>query len=533
MTTGPSTGGHAPLPDEPPFDPDYDTPHRPSNGSRPPGLNAPAQDVSAERAALGAMLLTPQAITDVTALIGPDDYYRPNHALIHTAITTLAADGTRVDPITVAAHLAANGHARQAGDPLYLVELQQACPLPANAAHYAETVLTAAKRRAIYDLGGLCRQLGASGSPQELEGALTVAYERLDATAARFGAPQGGTITGLVALDWLHNGTTPHIPPPTRLQRADGHAIFYDGRINGLFGDPEVGKTFVGLAAEVEALNQGGTAAIVDIDDNGPERTVARLIALGANPSHLADPRRFRYYRPESADQLRAACRDLVSHPADIAILDSIGELVSMLAAKGSVDEEVTAAIRTTLVPIANAGTCVITVDHLPKSAESRATGFAIGTIAKKRMMRGSYLRVEARQQPAPGKTGRLTLMIEKDTDGKLREVSGGKYAGTFVLDSTTPDRIRWEVNTVDNPVADDGTFRPTHHMEAVSRFVEENDNVTQASILEHVRGKSRAIVAAIQCLVNEGYLTTLPGPRNATLHHCVATYREAEDDQS
>jgi hypothetical protein len=98
------------------------------------------------------------------------------------------------------------------------------------------------------------------------------------------------------------------------------------------------------------------------------------------------------------------------------------------------------------------AGSCVITIDHLPKSNEARATGFAIGSIAKKRMIRGAYLRADAKVKPAPGGIGRITLRIEKDTMGELRRSSGGGYAGTLVLDSTDDYALEWSIAATSSP---------------------------------------------------------------------------------
>ncbi|SRR5690349_12468506 len=42
-------------------------------------------------------------------------------------------------------------------------------------------------------------------------------------------------------------GTLPEPPKPHVLTRQDGHRLFYKGRVNSLFGDSEVGKTWISL----------------------------------------------------------------------------------------------------------------------------------------------------------------------------------------------------------------------------------------------------------------------------------------------
>lgn len=508
--------------DEPPFDPDYDR-----------NNTTPNQDHAAEQATLGAMLLDNTQIPTVADLITPNDYYRPAHSTIHQALVTLHAthQHQHIDAVVLATHLATNGDLLRIGGAPYLHTLTtpEACPHPANAPGYATAIRDAARARTLYDVGTRLRQLGLKGTHTDLEAAYDLAYETLDRAAANYGPAATPANTGLHDLTWILTGTPPTVDPPVALTRTDGHALFYAGKINGLFGDPEHGKTWVGQAAVVEALNQGGTAAMIDVDHNGMNHTTARLMLLGAHPKHLADPNRWRYYEPEDAEQLRNACRDLTTRHPDIVLADSIGEILAMFGANPNDETEVTNAFRTTLVPIATAGSAVISIDHLPKGADARATGQAIGSIAKKRMMRGSYLRVDARTKPTPGQVGYLTLRVEKDTSGELRRVSAGGYAGTFTLDSRDPRVTTWSISNDDNPTTPTG-FRPTHVMERVSRFVEDNDRCNTRAIRDAIGGKTTVVKTATEILITEGYIVTMAGSHGAQLHHSVAHYREHED---
>jgi len=516
--------------DEPPFDPDYDTsPYR-------DGGITPAQDMTAEQATLGAMLIDNNQIPTVTALITPNDYYRPAHAQIHQALVALHETGhaERIDPVVLAAHLEQTGQLTHIGGAPYLHTLTtpEICPNPGNAGIYADTIRLAANARTIYDLGTKLRQLGTKRYLDDLDDTFDAAYQALDTAASNYGPAATPANTGLHDLSWILTGTPPRVDPPDLLQRDDGHHLFYRGKINGLFGDPEHGKTWVAQAAMVEDLNNGHTCAMIDVDHNGPDHTAARLLLLGAHPHTIANPHRFRYYEPQEPDQLRAACKDLTNLKPATLVVDSIGEVLAMLSTNPNDEIEVTNAFRTTLVPIAATGTAVITIDHLPKGTEARQAGQAIGSIAKKRMMRGSYIRVDARTKPAPGTIGYLTLRVEKDTSGELRRTSPGGYAGTFTLDSRDPAVTRWTITTTDNPTTTDGRFRPTHVMERISRYVEDHDRCTSRAIREAVGGKSTVVKTALEILINEQYIATFAGARNATLHHSIAHYREKDDPQ-
>jgi hypothetical protein len=206
--------------------------------------------------------------------------------------------------------------------------------------------------------------------------------------------------------------------------------------------------------------------------------------------------------------------------------------MLPMLDVKSIDNDEITLALRTIASPLARAGACVITVDHLPKSTDARSAGFAIGGTAKKRAIDGALVHADTRTQPAPGQTGRITLRVEKDRPGRLRAACSGKYAGTFVLDSTQPNVTTATIEQ-DGPITQDGVFRPTHLMEIVSIYVEDNPGAGQNQIEKAVRGNAKAKRAAIERLIEEGYISTLPGPRGKQTHHSIAVYREADDDDA
>lgn len=506
-------------PGEPPFDPAYDTPAPP-----------PHTALDAERAVLGAMLLTPTVIPDVTAHITGADYYQPRHETIHTAILDLHTAGTTPDAITVTTELQRRGDLTAIGGAPYLHALAGDVPIPGNAGHYATTVRDAARLRRAATIITKAKHALDQGTPDQVDVVLGNLIEVVNHETLHFGPST--TNTGLKDLGWLlTTGQAPQIPPPTWCRRTDDTALFYAGKVNGVFGDPEAAKTWLAQIAGIEALNSGGTFAMIDVDHNGQDHTTARLLLLGARPEHIADPDRFRYYEPEDAEQLRAAVDDITNRAPDVLLVDSLGEIFPMLGVNTNDGDEISTAMRLVCTRPANAGSCVITIDHLPKGADARATGYAIGSIAKKRMIRGSYIRAEVRQQPVPGGIGRVTLRIEKDTAGELRKSSGGGYAGTLTLDSTLDHTTTWSIGREEAPKNDDGSFRPTALMEQISRYIETNDQCTFTEIKDAVVGKDKWLRTAIELLLTEGFISRLDGARRAKLHHSIAQYREAEDD--
>lgn len=508
--------------DEPPFDPDYDQPG--------PSAHAPPHDYDAERAVLACLLTDPTLAATLASHLAGDDFYRPNHEHIWNALQKLAADGTPPDPVLLNSQLLQQGRVDVARE---LPELLTTSANTALAEHYAKVVRDQSRLRVALTAGTKLRDLAIRGQVGMIDHYLGDALQEIETATLRWGPTDRSAGAGLADLSWILHGEPPPQPQPAWARRTDGTALFYPGKVNGIFGDPEAAKTWLAQCAIVEALHADGTAAMIDVDHNGQNHTAARLLLLGATLDQLADPNRFRYYEPEDADQLRAAVDDITTRAPTVVLIDSLGEIFPMLGVSTNDGDEMSTAMRQVCTRPANAGSCVITIDHLPKSTDARATGFAIGSIAKKRMVRGAYLRAEARVQPAPGQVGRITLRIEKDTIGELRRSSGGGYAGTFTLDSRQDHITTWSISRDDSPVTADGRFRPTKYMELVSKYVEENDQATGREIEEGVGGAAKHIRTALKLLIAEGFISTMAGARRSTLHHSIAMYREAEDDQA
>ena len=105
----------------------------------------------------------------------------------------------------------------------------------------------------------------------------------------------------------------PLADPPEFLTRSDGHAAFYSGRVNVVYGDPETGKTWVADTALVDALAQGRRCAIIDVDHNGAASIVSALLRLGASPQVLMDRDCFRLAEPDDRAELTGVVDDLVA----------------------------------------------------------------------------------------------------------------------------------------------------------------------------------------------------------------------------
>ncbi|NMC48904.1 MAG: replicative DNA helicase [Desulfovibrio sp.] len=100
----------------------------------------PPQNLDAEKAVLGGVLLKNSVLFSLIDLVGEDDFYSPVHKTIYRAFLDLSRKNSAIDMVTLADELAKAGRLEEIGGPLYLAELAQSTVGAANALHHARIV---------------------------------------------------------------------------------------------------------------------------------------------------------------------------------------------------------------------------------------------------------------------------------------------------------------------------------------------------------------------------------------------------------
>ena len=117
-----------------------------------PGGRIPPSVIEAEESLIGAMLLSQEAVSVAYENVQAEDFYRPLHGQIFSAIISLAHAGEPVDYVTVQAKLQERGAV--AVELAVLSSLQLNTPSAANAVHYAELVREKAQQRRLISVAG-------------------------------------------------------------------------------------------------------------------------------------------------------------------------------------------------------------------------------------------------------------------------------------------------------------------------------------------------------------------------------------------
>jgi len=131
----------------------------------------PPYSLEAEQSVLGSMLLSREALTDVTELLRPEDFYKEAHRKIYEAACDLYSRGEAVDPVTVGELLRAQGELESVGDRLYLHQLANNVPTTANAVNYARLVQKMATLRRLIEASSRIAAIGYN-IPDDIEEAL-------------------------------------------------------------------------------------------------------------------------------------------------------------------------------------------------------------------------------------------------------------------------------------------------------------------------------------------------------------------------
>ena len=231
----------------------------------------PPQDVLAEQCALGAMLLSKDAVADVSENLKGGDFYRPAHEMIFDAVLDLFGRGEPADPVTVADVLGRRGELNRVGGAPYLHTLVATVPTAASAAYYARIVRDKAILRRLVEAGTKIATLGYAGEGGDVDEIVNLAQSEVYAVTDRQARddyrplsevmqdtvteleemearPDGlnGVPTGFRELDHLTNGLHPGQMIVIAARPAMGKALALDTPLPTPTGWTTMGEVGVG-----------------------------------------------------------------------------------------------------------------------------------------------------------------------------------------------------------------------------------------------------------------------------------------------
>ena len=136
----------------------------------------PPHDLDAERAVIGAMLVSETAVSVVGEMLLAEDFYSETHRVLYGAMMRLYSRGDPIDQLTLTNELRNIGEFDRIGGRQYVFRIVESVPTAANAGRYAEIVRGKALLRAVIDAGSRIQQ-EAFTEPEDVTQALDAAEQ--------------------------------------------------------------------------------------------------------------------------------------------------------------------------------------------------------------------------------------------------------------------------------------------------------------------------------------------------------------------
>jgi replicative DNA helicase len=156
----------------------------------------PPQNIEAEQAVLGAMLIEREAISKVAELLRPEDCYREAHRLIYNAMLELFNKNDAVDMVTVIEFLRKEDKLEAAGGIAYVTSLANSVPTAANVLYHARIVEEKALLRQLINAATNIAGMGYEGS-EEVASILDSAEKMILSVSSR---KMGGEFTPIKSI---------------------------------------------------------------------------------------------------------------------------------------------------------------------------------------------------------------------------------------------------------------------------------------------------------------------------------------------
>jgi replicative DNA helicase len=248
----------------------------------------PPQNMEAEQAVLGAILLNPEVLIHVNERIRAEDFYRQGHQRLYQVMNELAEKREPIDLVTLTSLLQDKNLLEEVGGVSYLTEIAARVPATSNVEYYAKIVETKSMQRNLIrtatgiigdaytgdeDISEVMetaekkildiarRRIKGAFTP--IKDVLVESYEQIESLHYNKGGLKGLS-TGFVDLDKMTSG----------FQKSD--LIIVAAR-------PSMGKTAFALnIAQNVALRTGETVAIFSLEMSAAQ-LVLRMIASEGN----------------------------------------------------------------------------------------------------------------------------------------------------------------------------------------------------------------------------------------------------------
>lgn len=357
--------------------------------------------LEAEKATLGAALISTTAADYIADHLTPSAYFRRVHQLLFTSIRALRDAGTAIDLVTLKEHLTQAGKLEDIGGPVYLAALVDG-GTSRNVAHYAGILRDLQVKRALVRHANETIDLVAEAAHSS-SAILTDADRRLMELQA--GHIEGRMLSLQQTAPALHADLEWRVAHKGELTGVEtGYASINELTLGWQAGDlivigarPSIGKTTLAVNSAVAAARAGKRVAIFSLEMRRQQLEYRILAQLSQVPlsrilgGHLGDPDYARISTAmcemselgieiddrggQTAWEVRSACRRLKAEQGlDMVVLDYVQLMTGTLERRGaSRNDEITDISRRLKVLADEVGVPILLLSQLSRENEKRA----------------------------------------------------------------------------------------------------------------------------------------------------------------
>ena len=285
----------------------------------------------AERAVLGACLISANALGEVTERLRPEDFYNPDNRKVFETISAMLREGKPVDLVTVQIELNGRGELESLGGQAFFAELVRNVTTTATTGYHAEIVRDYALRRRMitasqniariaqkieYDSAEIISEAEAEilKASQNTESSSPVSLEELSPTVLknidemRTGGSINGYLSGFRDLDSVLSGFRP-------------------GSLNIIAARPSMGKTALALnIAQFGGVRASNPCVLLFSLEMSAEQLMQRMYAAesGVSLSSITEGRITDedYYSLTEASERLSKRRIFINDSSELSAVD-------------------------------------------------------------------------------------------------------------------------------------------------------------------------------------------------------------------
>ena len=250
-------------------------------------LRQPPANVDAEKALLGAVILKPDVLHDVSVTVFPESFYADKHRKIYEAILSVFSKGDPIDTVSIVTKLKDMGQLDRIGGASYVTELIETVPAAGNATYYSEQVINKSTLRNLIPAADDIAEIGYS-DPETVDEALDQAEKKIFQATQAPSAQKFRPIGTALKEAWErfeHLSETPEVKRgvPSGFTSLDNLLSgFQKSDLIILAARPSMGKTTFALdLARNAALQHGASVGIFSLEMSD-QQLVDRMLAAEA-----------------------------------------------------------------------------------------------------------------------------------------------------------------------------------------------------------------------------------------------------------